>query len=120
MRALFQRWWYSAVLGILYLCLGYAWPQATREQVMASGLLSALFLLVLLVAAADGNYFSGRLDVFLHCVVIVDVLLEALVVDAHPAGGFYLCAAAFAVVIGGYRFYAFRKCRGKTTNQTNS
>ena len=39
----------------------------------------------------------------------MDVLLEALLVPVHVGYGFYGCALAFSIVIGGYRLHAWKK-----------
>jgi hypothetical protein len=51
--------------------------------------------------------------------VILDIALEATWIKGHEHVGFYLCAAAFAVVLVGYRLWWLRsRSRAQATSQT--
>ena len=64
---------------------------------------------VWLIVKVKAGYFVNRFDWGLHCVVIFDVLLEALLLEEHDHLGFWLCGMGFGVVIGAYRYLAARQ-----------
>ena len=41
--------------------------------------------------------------------IALAILLEATLIPAHGHVGFYLCAAAFVAVVGGYRLMLYRR-----------
>ena len=100
-----KRWSFSLVVGLVYLGVFHLWMVSSRRWIVISGLVATLWLSVLFARAAKGNYFLNRWDQVFHALVILDIFLEAVLIPAHIHVGFYLCAAGFAVVLGGYRSY---------------
>ena len=104
-----SRWSFSLQLLVLYLAVFHLWRVVERPVVVASGLAMTVLLGVLFARAARNGYFLNRWDGFWHATVIFDILLEATLIPAHGHVGFYLCAAAFVVVVGGYRALLSRR-----------
>ena len=103
------RWWFSLVLLAGYLGIFHLWKVVERPWVVASGLVATALLSGLFARALRAGYFLNRWDAFWHATVILDVLLEATLIPAHGHLGFYLCAAAFIIVVGGYRAWVSRR-----------
>jgi hypothetical protein len=103
-----KKWWFSLLLGIAYLAVFHLFQIAGRNVVIVSGLLATALMLSGWLRAASRRYFCNRVDALLHAVVILDLLLESLFVTSHDSRSFYLCALAFAVVVGGYRSYELK------------
>jgi hypothetical protein len=78
-------------------------------RIVALGLAVSAFLGTLLVIAARRRYFINFWDGLFHASVILDIVLEATWIERHEHVGFYLCAAAFAIVLIGYRVWWTRK-----------
>jgi hypothetical protein len=70
---------------------------------------STLLLTAAFVRSARSGYFLNAWDALGHASVILDVLLEGSWIAHHDHLGFYLCAAAFALVLGGYRAWLWRR-----------
>ncbi len=104
-----KAWQFSFALLIGYLGVFHLWMGADRSFVVASGLLWCLAYGVWMLLAQKEGYFVDRLDYFSHWVVILDVALEALLLREHNHLGFWLCALAFAAVIGGYRWNGLKR-----------
>ncbi len=123
-----KRWSYSLVMLVLYVALFLFWKQyPSRTSFVAGGAVVATVLAIGMYLAAKRGYFVNRVDLMLHAYVILDVVLEAvayeglklgmrfgtegqtLVGSFHNNNNFYGCAAAFALLIGTYRFVAVRK-----------
>ena len=103
------RWSFSLLLGAAYLAVFNLWRFVERTGTIISALLLCALLIWRLVAATRRGYFVNRWDAFLHAVVVLDILLEAILIPAHQTVGFYWCALAFAVVIGGYRGFMLHR-----------
>ena len=97
--------WYSLLLLFAYLAIFNLWMLLPYSAAAISGILLSGLLVWLFVRAAKQHYFWNRWDGFLHLSVILDILLEAVLHVDHHSKSFYLCAAAFAAVICGYRAY---------------
>lgn len=104
-----KDWQYSACLLIGYLTIFQLWVGAGRLFVVSSGVLWCLVFGIWALVQWRQGYFVNRLDGMLHGVVILDVLLEALLLEEHSHAGFWLCGVGFAAVVGGYRFSALRR-----------
>src|SRR6266403_4713038 len=100
-----KRWSFSLLLGVVYMLIFHLWMVVSRSWVIASGVIGTVGLVVSFRRAMGRGYFINFWDGLLHFAVILDVLLEAVFIPTHEARGIYLCALAFTVVIGGYRFY---------------
>ena len=118
-----KHWSFSLFLAAVYLVTFLLWSYlatfgpwsfSASSGVAVSGLVATAILLWGFARAAKQGYFLNRCDGLLHAVVISDVFLEAILPLDHAYRDFYLCAAAFAVVIGAYRAYLLR--RRKTNN----
>jgi hypothetical protein len=99
-------------LGMAYLGVFNFWMRVGPPRVSSSGLGVAVFLAVLLMIAVRQRYFVNFWDALFHTSVILDIVLEASWIERHEHVGFYLCAAAFAVVLIGYRLW-FVRCSGQ-------
>jgi hypothetical protein len=108
-RRVISRWSFSLQLLVLYLAVFHLWRVVERPAVVATGLAMTVLLGVLFARAARTGYFHNQWDGFWHATVILDILLEATLIPAHGHVGFYLCAAAFVVVVGGYRALLSRR-----------
>lgn len=97
------RWWFSLTLLLAYLAVFHLWLGLQRAGILASGAVVTVGLAALFWRALLSGYFVNRWDALGHAAVIVDLALEAGVVRWHDHVGFYLCALAFAAVVGGYR-----------------
>jgi hypothetical protein len=76
--------------------------------IVISGLGVSACLGALLVVAAKQRYFFNLWDGLFHASVILDIILEATWIERQEHVRFYLCAAAFAVVLVGYRLWWLR------------
>ena len=102
------KWWLTLALGATYLGIFHLWMAVSSPWIAISGLGVSACLGALLVLAAKRRYFVNIWDGFFHVSVILDIVLEATWIDQHEHVGFYLCAAAFAVVLIGYRLWWLR------------
>jgi hypothetical protein len=103
------NWWFSLALGAAYLGVFNLWRVVSPPWIVISGLGVSACLGVLLVVGATQGYFVNFWDALFHASVILDIVLEATWIARHEDVGFYLCAAAFAVLLIGYRL---RRARG--------
>ncbi|HVY69775.1 MAG TPA: hypothetical protein VHH73_07575 [Verrucomicrobiae bacterium] len=109
-RATRRKWQFSLLLGLAYPAIFHLWLVIRqREAVVLSGVVVSLLLFWLLVRAGRQAYFANRWDLVFHAAVILDILLEATLIPVQQGFGFYWCAFAFAVVIGGYHAYQRRQ-----------
>ena len=104
-----RRWGFSFFLLLAYLVVFHLWGVLGREGILAvlliaTGVLSGCFFF-----AVKRGYFLNRWDAAAHASVLLDLVLEGTLVRFHSGQGFYLCAAAFALVIAGYRVSLFRR-----------
>jgi hypothetical protein len=99
------RWWFSILLGVTYLAVFNLWRTVNAPWIVVTGLTVSGVLGTLLIIAARRRYFVNLWDGLLHASVILDIVLEATWIERHEHVGFYLCAAAFAVVLIGYRVW---------------
>lgn len=100
-----QLWSYSLTLIVGYFALFQLWMGAERSFVVASGVLWSVGFVLWGTLAWRRGYFADGVDLITHFVVIVDVLLEAVLLEDHSHSGFWLCGGAFATVVGGYRWF---------------
>ena len=113
------RWWFSIVLGVTYLAAFNLWLTVSAPWIAISGLSASVGLGALLGVAAKRRYFVNFWDGVFHASVILDIVLEATWIERHEHVGFYLCAAAFGVVLIGYRLWWLRgrsACLPKTSD----
>jgi hypothetical protein len=103
-----KKWSFSLLLGAVYLGVFHFWAFSDRIGITISGLLATLLLGIAFAFALKRHYFLNRWDALLHGTVILDIFLEAIFIKVHDHLGFYLCATAFAIVVGGYRAYLNR------------
>jgi hypothetical protein len=113
------KWWFSILLGLTYLAVFNFWRAVNPPWIAISGLGVSTCLGALLVIAAKQGYFFNLWDGMFHASVILDIVLEATLIKGHEHVGFYLCAAAFAVVLVGYRLWWLRNhARAQVRSQT--
>jgi hypothetical protein len=99
----FRRdWSYSVLLLVAYVAVFSLWMHAPRPLVIASGLAVSAVLALLMARAWRRRYFLNPWDLLWHATVILDIAAEAIVIPLHDGRGFYLCALAFVLVVGGY------------------
>jgi hypothetical protein len=108
---------FTSILLIGYLVLFHAWVQQTRIHVLAVGLVGIATLCTLFLLACQHAYFLNAWDAGFHAAVLLDLTLECVLIPDHHGFGFYVCAAAFALLLFGYRYRAshhpharFRPC----------
>ncbi len=104
-----RRWGFSLCLLLTYLAVFHLWGVLDRGGILAvtfgaTGILSGFFL-----RAWKRGYFQNHWDAAAHASVLLDLILEGTLVSYHSGHGFYLCAAAFALVLGGYRVSQLRR-----------
>jgi hypothetical protein len=102
------RWWFTVLLGLAYLAVFNLWRAVSPPWIVISGLIISACLGALLLVASKKRYFFNLWDALFHASVILDIVLEATLIKGHEHVGFYLCAAAFAVVLIGYRLWFIR------------
>jgi hypothetical protein len=119
-QSFIDRWSYSLILGASYLAIFNFWKLVERTGTIVSGLLACALLTWRFSTSVRRGYFTNGWDALLHVMVILDILLEATLIPAHQTIGFYWCALAFAVVIGGYRLWQLRKLRPAITTKETS
>jgi hypothetical protein len=93
---------------VAYLAVFNVWRLVSSPWILIIGLGVSACLGALLFVAAKRRYFVNRWDGLFHASVILDIVLEATWIEWHTHVGFYLCAAAFAVVLIGYRLWWVR------------
>ena len=103
------RWGFSASLLFVYLVVFHVWMPLPRVETAALGVIAAFGMTIGTFEWRRRGYFVNNFDHFAHLVVALDVLLEGLFVPVHIGYGFYVCALAFSIVIGGYRLWKWRK-----------
>jgi hypothetical protein len=113
------KWWYSILLGLTYLAVFNLWRALIPPWIVISGLGVSACLGLLLIVAARQGYFLNLWDGLFHASVILDIVLEATLIERHQHVSFYLCAAAFAVVLVGYRLWWLRAVH-RTTRPAES
>ena len=99
-----ERWWVSLTLLGAYLATFQLWMTLSRPLILACGFAGVLALSLLLIWGVRTGYFVNRWDAFGHGMVVADLALEAVLIREHDHRGFYFCALAFALVVGGYRW----------------
>jgi len=105
-----RNWWFSLLLLVVYLGLFHFWHLTGNFALNAAVGLGVVGLMSVVIALAIAQgYFRNPTDAVAHAVVLVDLVLEAMFVYSHEHYGFYLCAIAFALVIGGYRYWVGRQ-----------
>jgi len=109
-----KKWGFSLLLGVVYLGVFHVWLRSDRGGILVSGLAATVGLTVAWARAARNGYFVNVWDRWAHAAVIADIFVEATLVRFHEGYSFYLCAAAFAVVVGGYRAWALARRRALT------
>ena len=103
------RWHFSLTLGVIYLAVFHLWMRVDRPAIIMSGLAATVLSSALFLRAERRKYFLNHWDRLFHAAVILDILLEGLLVPGHEHYGFYVCAIAFAIVLGGYRAWLLRE-----------
>jgi hypothetical protein len=108
-----ERSWFTVALMASYIGIFNIWL-LQKGSVAGTGGVYVVALSLLALFAWKRGYFVGAYDLLFHLTVILDVYLESTYIAAHDHVGFYLCALGFAVVIGGYRYWALSKKRKNT------
>ncbi|MFT5130736.1 MAG: hypothetical protein ACI8W8_004367 [Rhodothermales bacterium] len=112
-----ERWGFSLDLFIAYLAIFHCWmilqpaDRGAWELSPSVAITCAIWCVAMIAywrAARRKGYFGHRNDSILHAIVILDIFLEGILPIAHDHFGFYLCAVAFALVIGPAHAHALR------------
>lgn len=118
-----ESWSFSLYLLVSYVLLFWVWMTfPARSMYLIGGSLVLVPLVRGFRRAADRGYFANSIDSRLHALVLIDVFLETLSFEIfrlfqplavaesfHRNTNFIGCATAFALLLGGYRFWALRK-----------
>ncbi len=99
-----KNWYYSIILLITYLSTFHLWMHVNLQTIKLSGIIIVITLSLLTGWCNSKDYFTNTFDLFWHSTVIFDIILEAMLIKDHDHYGFYGCATAFALVIGGYHY----------------
>jgi hypothetical protein len=116
-------WSYSLSVLVIYIATFLLWQQfPSRGSFLFGGIVSAALMLSGMLWALQTRYFVDKADVWLHALVIVDVLVEGSLYEVarlagyvasgetellntlHSANTFYGCAIGFALVLGFHRW----------------
>lgn len=111
-----SRWHFSLVLLAIYLAIFHVWFVLNPRWIPISGLAVSFALGLLFGQARASGYFANLWDQLFHLAVVADILIEALLIKKHDHFGFYLCAIAFVLFVGGYRFLKLRSHPNVTPN----
>lgn len=114
------RWSFSLLLLFIYVGTFHLWMHVERTGIVFSGLVSTAILMALFLLAFRRRYFLNGWDGFWHATVILDVFLEGVFVSHHGDFSFYLCALAFALVVGGYRQWAWQRSMRRTGSESTT
>ncbi|MBL9174947.1 MAG: hypothetical protein JNL10_15520 [Verrucomicrobiales bacterium] len=106
-----RRWGFTLFLLLAYVAVFHLWGVLDRGGILAVTLVATGILLGFFFRAWKRGYFQNRWDAAAHASVLLDLILEGTLVRDHSGYGFYLCAAAFALVLGGYRTSRLRRTR---------
>ena len=104
-----RRWGFSLFLLLAYLAVFHLWGVLGRDGILAVTFVATGILLGFFHRAWKRGYFQNRWDAAAHASVLLDLILEGTLVRYHSGYGFYLCAAAFVIVAGGYRASQLRR-----------
>ncbi len=115
-----KNWYYSIILLISYLLTFHLWMHVNLQTIKLSGIIIAICLCLFTGWSNSKGYFPNTFDLFWHCTVILDILLEAWLIKDHDHYGFYGCATAFAVIIGGYHYKKLNDNRCSTPDPIES
>ena len=99
-----KDWYFSIILLITYILTFHFWMLVSYKLVLISGICVTFSLCIFIVWAQRRGYFANLFDMALHGFIILDILLETVIVKDHDHYGFYLCALAFSLVLGWYRY----------------
>jgi len=114
-----KDWAYSLFMLAVYIGLFNIWlhlPELAQTAVTISGAAAALALAVGMWLYRSS--FVNRTDMLCHAFVILDILLETVVdLEYHQHNGFYVCALALALVVGGHRWWCLRRARATAESQ---
>jgi hypothetical protein len=122
-----SRWYYTVGQMLLYVAVFQVWQTFPVRSMFVLGAGVTIGVMTAgMVWSARRGYFANRTDLMLHALVIVDVGLEGSayeivrlvttwlfdahgsVASFHDRHNFYICAAAFAMLVGGYHGWAIR------------
>ena len=114
-----KKWYLSLFLLVSYVGIFNLWIYLNRALIAVSGISICIGLCLLIFIANKQKYFKNPFDLFLHLIVVLDIFLEAILPIDHDHHYFYWCAAAFAVVLGGYRAYLVHGQQENLTKKKN-
>ena len=100
-----KRFWFTILLLGIYVAIFEAWTMLPPRLTLLSAITTSLAMSAVFVAARRRRYFLNRWDAFGHASIIADIFLEGVFIRDHANRSFYLCAIAFALVVGGFRWW---------------
>src|SRR4051812_29580915 len=100
-----KRFWFTILLLAVYVAIFEAWTIISPRLTILSAIATSLVMTGLFAVAQRRRYFLNRWDAFGHASIIVDILLEGIFIRDHANRSFYLCAIAFVLVVGGFRWW---------------
>jgi hypothetical protein len=103
-----KQWWATGVLFAVYVAVFNAWRGMGEREIRWLGAAVCAGLAALLALAFARGYFTTAFDLAAHAVVVLDLGLEAWLIEDPASHGFVLCAVAFVAVVGGYRGWKLR------------
>ena len=123
-----RRWWFSIVVMAAYVALFVSWKLVpSRETFVVGAVVMTCGLTAAMVAAFRKGYFTSRVDIVLHALVIVDVFLEGIAFEVallflpdktdlprlvdryHNSNSFLMCALLFALLLGVGHYIGLRR-----------
>ncbi len=110
-KPLQNQWLFSFLLISFYVVLFEVWRVASVDFARLSGVAAFVLICWQLRRKHSAHYFTCNWDLLIHFSIALDILLEALLIREHPRS-FYLCAAAFGLVLFPYRFFKLREKHG--------
>lgn len=116
-KSFIEQWWLSVAFLIGYVGVFSVWTQWTRlEVIVVSTTVVVVLGIVAIWKGLRSRYFINRAETFAYGCILADVIAEAILLirliegeAVPPKPVFWLCALAFAVVLGGYRWLRLSK-----------
>lgn len=116
-KSFIAQWWLSLIFLVGYVCVFGTWTLWThRDFIIASTVMAVVLGVVAIWMGLRSRYFINRAETFAYGCILADVIAEATLLirliegeAIPPKPAFWLCALAFAVVLGGYRWLRLSK-----------
>lgn len=121
MKNVVKQWWLSLVFLAGYPLVFHLWVWLPSPVIIVGITAIVVISGISSIAVAwRGRYFTSNTEVFMYVCVVVDILVEATLI-VHPKWGtlltgldFWWCTLAFAIVMGGYRWWRLKSLTQNT------